>query len=205
MSFKPLFNDDDLLEERDCYLIDLRNGEYSDWHDENSYELYSDDIIRWADQNGLGKFDLFGHSMGAKCAQTMSILYPDRVDAVIAFDGAPVKQAVGSLHPYYNIFWRVISFMATLEEYRDLKGLTRNDAKKLLKEEFADNRAIAAILLKNMDTKDKSLRWIKNYKTLYCEDGGDVFHFDVDLRSQRDNVYHLIGEHGPENWNFEEY
>ena len=68
MSFKPFFNDDDLLEKRDCYLIDLRNGEYSDWHDENSYELYADDIIRWADQNGLGKFDLFGHSMGAKCA-----------------------------------------------------------------------------------------------------------------------------------------
>ena len=39
MSFKPLFNDAELLDKRDCYLIDLRNGEYSDWHDENSYEL----------------------------------------------------------------------------------------------------------------------------------------------------------------------
>lgn len=53
MSFKPLFNDDELLDKRDCYLIDLRNGEYSDWHDENSYELMCADIIRWADKNGI--------------------------------------------------------------------------------------------------------------------------------------------------------
>ena len=66
MSFKPLFNDDQLLDKRDCYLIDLRNGEYSDWHDENSYELMCADIIRWADKNGIWQFDLFGHSMGAK-------------------------------------------------------------------------------------------------------------------------------------------
>jgi pimeloyl-ACP methyl ester carboxylesterase len=44
----------------------LRNGEFSDWHDENSYEVYAADIIRWADKNGIWKFDLFGHSMGGK-------------------------------------------------------------------------------------------------------------------------------------------
>tara|TARA_B110000285_G_C14903013_1_gene504207 strand:- start:63 stop:389 length:327 start_codon:yes stop_codon:yes gene_type:complete len=64
--FKSLFDQEEVLEKRDCYLVDLRNGEFSDWHDENSYELYAADIIRWADKNGIWKFDLFGHSMGAK-------------------------------------------------------------------------------------------------------------------------------------------
>jgi pimeloyl-ACP methyl ester carboxylesterase len=90
-SFKPLFDQQDILEKRDCYLIDLRNSEYSDWHDENSYELYAADIIRWADKQGIWKFDMFGHSMGGKLVQVMTCLYPDRVNAVISLDGAPVK------------------------------------------------------------------------------------------------------------------
>lgn len=90
-SFKPLFDQEEILDKRDCYLIELRNGEFSDWHNENSYELYAADIIRWADKNGIWQFDLFGHSMGSKLAQVMACLYPDRVNAVIAVDGAPVK------------------------------------------------------------------------------------------------------------------
>lgn len=89
-SFKPIFEDHDLLEKRDCYLIDQRNGEYSDWHDQNNYEAFASDVIRWADQNNLKEFDLFGHSMGAKLAQMMAIQYPDRVKNVIAADGAPL-------------------------------------------------------------------------------------------------------------------
>jgi pimeloyl-ACP methyl ester carboxylesterase len=53
LSFKPLFDQEEILEKRDCYLVDLRNGEYSDWHDEISYELQAEDIIRWADKNGI--------------------------------------------------------------------------------------------------------------------------------------------------------
>lgn len=72
-------------------MLDIRNGEFSDWHAVNSYEVFAQDIIRWADKNGIWKFDILGHSMGAKLAQAMACLYPDRVDAVIAIDGAPVK------------------------------------------------------------------------------------------------------------------
>ena len=76
-------------------MIDLRNGEFSDWHDEWSYDALTADIIRWADKCGIWQFDVFGHSAGAKLAQTMAVKYPDRVKNVIALDGAPKKQAVG--------------------------------------------------------------------------------------------------------------
>ena len=94
-SFKPLFDDEELLEKRDYYLIDLRNGEYSDWHDDWTYDALCADIIRWADQYGIWEFELFGHSMGAKLSQVMSMKYPDRVKKVIALDGAPKRQADG--------------------------------------------------------------------------------------------------------------
>ena len=162
LSFKPLFDQEEILEKRDCYLVDLRNGEYSDWHDEISYELQAQDIIRWADKNGIWKFDMFGHSMGAKLVQVMTILYPDRVNAVIAVDGAPVKQADGKYHPFYKLFSQIIIFMVMLEKVRDKQGLTRKHAQKLIKEEFKDNRPVAAMLFRQMDSKDKSLKWNRN-------------------------------------------
>lgn len=83
--------------------------------------------------------------------------------------------------------------------------MTRADAKKMIKDEFSDNRAIAAMLLRQMDTKEKSLKWNRNVRTFHQKDQGNTFHFDLDMRSEKDNVYHLIAENGPENWNFEEY
>lgn len=78
----------------------------------------------------------------------MAVLYPDRVNAVIAADGAPVKQADGKFHPYYNLFWKIIRFMIVLEIVNERQGLSRNDAKKMIKQTFSENRAIAAILMR---------------------------------------------------------
>lgn len=88
-SLKSFFKDEDILEQRDCYLIDLRNGEFSDWHDDHGYEVFISDIIRWADKNRIWQFDVFGHSRGAKLAQVMAIKHPYRIKNVIAADGAP--------------------------------------------------------------------------------------------------------------------
>jgi hypothetical protein len=56
-----------------------------------------------------------------------------------------------------------------------------------------------------MDPKEKEVKFKRNAKSLMLEDGGDVFHFDEKLRSEKDNVYHLIAQNGPENWDFEVY
>ena len=56
-----------------------------------------------------------------------------------------------------------------------------------------------------MDSKEKNIKWNRNARSLHRKDGGDTFRLDLDYRSEKDNVYHLIAENGPENWNFEEY
>lgn len=92
----------------------------------------------------------------------MTCVYPDRVNAVIALDGAPVKQADGKYHPYYNFFYNIVKFMLVLYKIQERKGLTRKAAQKMIKEEFSDDRAVAAMLLRLMDQKSKELSWKRN-------------------------------------------
>jgi len=135
----------------------------------------------------------------------MTIWYPDRINAVIAADGAPVKQADGMYHPFYRVFYEIIKFMILLEVLRDDYDMTKQHAKKIIKEAWKDDRAVAAMLLRQMDPKDKNLKWNRNATAMFISrtSPGNTFHFDLELRSEKDNVYHLLTENGPENWNFE--
>jgi pimeloyl-ACP methyl ester carboxylesterase len=71
----------------------MRNHATSDHHAEHNYTVLSDDVIRFADAEGLDKFTVLGHSMGARTAMTMACRYPDRVDGFISVDAAPVNEA----------------------------------------------------------------------------------------------------------------
>jgi len=135
----------------------------------------------------------------------MTIWYPDRINAVIAADGAPVKQADGKFHPYYRVFYEIIKFMILLEVLRDDYDMTKQQAKKVIKEAWKDDRAVAAMLMRQMDPKDKNVKWNRNATAMVIsrKNPGNTFHFDLELRSEKDNVYHLLTENGPENWNFE--
>jgi hypothetical protein len=135
----------------------------------------------------------------------MTIWYPDRINAVIAADGAPVKQADGMYHPFYRVFYEIIKFMILLEVLRDDYDMTKPQAKKIIKEAWKEDRAVAAMLLRQMDPKDKNLKWNRNTTAMFISrlKPGNTFHFDLELRSEKDNVYHLLTENGPENWNFE--
>ena len=89
LSFKQICEKEDVLAKRDCYLVGTRNHAFSDHHDDMYYTAMADDIIRFADKQGLDTFTLMGHSMGGKIVMTAACLYPDRVNGVIALDAAP--------------------------------------------------------------------------------------------------------------------
>ena len=63
------------------------------------------------------------------------------------------------------------------------------------------------MLFKQMDNKEKDLKWTRNIYAFYKSntDNGDTFVYPEDLRSERDDIYHIVSENGPENWNFEVY
>lgn len=85
------------------------------------------------------------------------------------------------------------------------KGLTRKQAMKMTKDRFADKRAVAATLMAKMDRTKTELAWNLNVLTFYDKDGGNTFHFDMGFRSDKELIYHLIAENGPENYPFETF
>ena len=58
-----------------------------------NYEVISDDVIRFADKLNLDKFSVLGHSLGGRTAMTVACRYPDRVDACISVDAAPINES----------------------------------------------------------------------------------------------------------------
>jgi pimeloyl-ACP methyl ester carboxylesterase len=68
------------------HLLDARNHGKSFHSEEFSYEIMSQDVIDYADDQGIEKFDLLGHSMGGKTAQFVAQQFPERVDRLIVVD-----------------------------------------------------------------------------------------------------------------------
>ena len=56
-----------------------------------SYEEMSKDIIQYADEYSIPKFDIMGHSMGGKLAMHTALAYPERVRSVIAIEAVPLN------------------------------------------------------------------------------------------------------------------
>lgn len=93
LNWRGLCQRDEISKLRTCWLVELRNHAASNHHDQMNYTVISDDIIRFADQHHIDKFTVLGHSLGARTAMTVACRYPDRVDACISVDAAPVNES----------------------------------------------------------------------------------------------------------------
>jgi esterase len=71
------------------FTIDLRNHGGSPHSDQMSYELMSNDLLEFVDQQKLQSFLLLGHSMGGKVAMQFAIDHSESVAKLIVVDIAP--------------------------------------------------------------------------------------------------------------------
>ncbi len=71
------------------YLIDQRNHGRSPQTDAFSYDLLVEDVRDFANEHGLSKFFLIGHSMGGKVAMKFVDKYPDFLEKLVIVDIAP--------------------------------------------------------------------------------------------------------------------
>jgi len=71
------------------FLPDQRNHGRSPHSDEFSYPILVQDLKDFADQQGLKKFFLIGHSMGGKVAMRFAAQYPERLAGLVVVDIAP--------------------------------------------------------------------------------------------------------------------
>ena len=93
INWRGMCSQEEIGSKRDCYLLELRNHATSGHHPEHNYDAISEDVIRFADQNGIKNFTILGHSMGGRTAMTVACKFPDRVNGVISIDSAPVDES----------------------------------------------------------------------------------------------------------------
>lgn len=73
------------------YSLDMRNHGRSPHATEMSYEVMTQDIVEFCQQQQIGKATLIGHSMGGKVAMWTALQHPEIIDKLIVVDIAPVR------------------------------------------------------------------------------------------------------------------
>lgn len=126
-----------------------------------NYDVISDDIIRFADQQKIDKFTILGHSLGGRTAMTTACKYQDRVEGVISVDSAPIDES--GQNAFGSFTFGVIKFMFQLSQ----EGLTRKQAVEKGREHFKGKPQFSALLETNMNRKSEDLEWLVNIDSIY--------------------------------------
>ncbi|MFY0600375.1 MAG: alpha/beta fold hydrolase [Cyclobacteriaceae bacterium] len=142
-------------ENHGVYLIDQRNHGNSPHSDEFNYDLLSEDLKGFLDDQGIDKASIIGHSMGGKVAMTFAASYPDMVEKLVVVDIGP-KQYPPHHENVFNGFKAV-----------DLNTIgSRKEAENQLATSITDF-GVRQFILKNLsrDTEN-NFRWKINLESL---------------------------------------
>ncbi len=72
------------------HALDLRNHGNSQHHDVMDYPTMAADVLAYMDEAGIDRCFMLGHSMGGKVAMQLALDHPDRIQALVVADIAPV-------------------------------------------------------------------------------------------------------------------
>mgnify|MGYP002414097223 CR=1 FL=1 len=128
-----------------------------------TYESMAKDLLSYADEFKIEKFDIMGHSMGGKLAMHLALWYPEWVWSIIAIEAVPKNL---SNHPD-------ISFNTNLmmEKVRGVKiqGLTWKLAIDELMNTFHDQgfvNLLATNIIYEGETGE-SVKWAINLENIH--------------------------------------
>lgn len=143
-----------LSESRRVLAPDLRNHGRSPSRTPMTYPAMAEDLIYLLDEQGIGQAALVGHSMGGKAAMWLALTKPERVQALVVADMAPVT--------YQHSFDGVLAALGSL----DLNALTdRREADAQLARHL-DTPGLRAYLLQNLLKDGDGWRWRINLSVL---------------------------------------
>lgn len=80
-----------LADRRRVLSLDQRGHGGSEWSTDYSQQAWIDDVGLFADELGLARSDLIGHSMGGRIAFLYAARHPERVRRLVIVDIAPMK------------------------------------------------------------------------------------------------------------------
>ena len=87
----------EMAKDYQVHSLDLRNHGESFHTEEMSYELMTQDVINYMDEQNLDRVNILGHSMGGKVAMNIALVYAERINKLIVADIAPVTYT-----PHHN-------------------------------------------------------------------------------------------------------
>jgi pimeloyl-ACP methyl ester carboxylesterase len=134
--------------------VDLRNHGRSHWDEAMGYEEMACDLRALLVHLGIERVSVAGHSMGGKAAMWLALTHPERVEALVAADIAPVT--------YPGRFTAIIE---TLREL-DLTELGSRREADLRLAGALHSPALRSYLLQNLVKDGEAWRWRLNLAAL---------------------------------------
>lgn len=128
-----------LSEKMEVITVDLRNHGRSFHHSDTSYRAMAADVVRLADELGLERFGVLGHSMGGKVAMELALTHESRISHLIVADILPVAYERG--HD---------KVLQALDRMDFSKISSRKEAEHHMTELLEGDRSTALFLLKSL-------------------------------------------------------
>jgi len=170
---------------RPIYTVDLRNhGENThDWRNTMSYSEMARDVLNFMDQiaeknDGADQYSkaiIVGHSMGGKVAQSLALMYPNRVAGLVILDIAPVKYSSDEKGGTWKTVEEIVRSVAELD-LEKMGCQTKKDVDAVLRQKcmLLEDPALRAFVLTNLDqhrprkgeenAKESALKWKIHWK-----------------------------------------
>ena len=134
------------------YVVDQRNHGRSPHAPGMTYDHLARDAMEFLDARDLNRATVIGHSMGGKAAMKLALLYPERVEGLVAVDIAPGAQSPAGARPALD----------ALLEIDPSGAATRASVESRLAEFLPDTRLRKFMLTNLTRNCDGSYRWRVN-------------------------------------------
>ncbi len=130
------------------HSVDLPNHGRSGWLSPADIPTMARALLSWMDQKGLENIALVGHSLGGKVAMELALRNPQRVNALVVADIAPVAYP-GSHQCEF----------AALSAVAQAKCSTRADAQQIMEEHLNEEMVIQFLLMNLTRAEDGYYQW----------------------------------------------
>jgi len=146
------------------YLVDQRNHGKSPHQSMHSYPLMAQDINELMVSEGIENSVFIGHSMGGKVAMQFSILYPEKVSALIIVDIGPAGYAeIDNYSPQVITHLNIMNAMLSIDFS---KFTSRVEIERELAQMITDIH-VRQFIMKNVQRDaENNFRWKLNLGAL---------------------------------------
>jgi len=171
----------ELMTDFAIYLIDLRNHGGSPHLPEHNYQVMTDDLFEFMNDNEIYSANILGHSMGGKVAMFFTALHPEKVKRLIVVDISPRSYAFEKGDIQVTEHLEILGALAAI----NLSETESRDAAEQILSKTIKSERIRQFLLKNLKrNKDGSFQWKINIDALRYNLSSII----VGLESEKDEL-----------------